>query len=82
MNASRINLFFQDIDLQTTTGIKTFNSTIIGLDDEEKYEGIQDSITKHLQAGKDQGEKYGWPNNLAMIETTPELISQYMNILA
>ena len=82
MNASSINKFFQDINLQTTTGIKTFNSTIIGLDDKEKYEGIQDSITKNLQAGKDQGEKYGWPNNLAMIETTPELISQYMNILA
>ena len=42
-----------------------------GLDDEEKYDGIQDSITKHIQAGKDQGENYGWSNNAAMIETTP-----------
>ena len=40
------------------------------MDDEEKYEGIQDSITKHLQSGKDQGEKYGWSKNVAMIETT------------
>ena len=71
MNASSINPFFRDIDLSTTTGIKTFNNAIIGLDDEEKYDGIQDSITKHIQAGKDQGENYGWSNNTAMIETTP-----------
>ena len=71
MNASSINLFFHEIDFSTTTGIKTFNSAINGLDYKEKYEGIQDSITKHLQAGKDQGEKYGWSNNFAMIETTP-----------
>ena len=45
MNASSINLFFRDIDLLTTTGIKTFNNAIIGLDDEEKYYGIQDGIT-------------------------------------
>ena len=53
------------------TGIKTFNNAIIGLDDEENYDGIQDSITKHLQAGKYEGEKYGWSNNAALIETTP-----------
>ena len=41
------------------------------MDDEEKYDEIQDIITKHLQAGKDQGEKYGWLNNAALIETTP-----------
>ena len=59
MNASRINPLFRDIDLSTTTGIKTFNNAIIGLDDKEKYDGIQYSITKHLQSGKDQGAKYG-----------------------
>ena len=48
MNASSINPFFNEIDLSTTTVIKTFNNTIIGLDDDEKYDGIQDSITKHL----------------------------------
>ena len=51
MNASIINPFFRDIDMLTTTGIKTFNNAIIGLDEEEKYDGIQDRITKHLQAG-------------------------------
>ena len=71
MNALSINTFFRDIDMLTTTGIKTFNNAIIGLDDKEKYDGIQDSITKHLQAGKNQGAKYGWPNNVALIETTP-----------
>ena len=71
MNISSINPFFHKIDLPTTTGIKTFNNAIIGLNDEEKYDGIQDSITKHLQYGKDQGEKCGWSNNVAMIETTP-----------
>ena len=40
------------------------------MDDKEKYDGIQDSITKHLQAGKDQGAKYGWSKNVTMIETT------------
>ena len=70
MNASNIHLFFHNIDMSTTTGIKTFNNAIIGLDDEEKYHGIQDSITKHLQAVKYQGAKYGWSNNVAMIETT------------
>ena len=71
MNASSINPFFHDIYLSKTIGIKTFNNEIIGLDDEEKYDGIQDSTTKHLQARKYQGEKYGWSNNVAMIETTP-----------
>ena len=71
MDASSINLFFHEIDLSKTTGIKTFNNTIIGLYDKEKYDGIQDSITKHFQASKDQGENYGWSNNIAMIETTP-----------
>ena len=71
MNASSINPFFHEIDLSTTTGIKTFNNAIIGLDDKEKYDGIQDSTTKHLQAGKYQGEKYGWSNNVTLIETTP-----------
>ena len=71
MNASSINPFFRDIDLSTTTGINTFNNTIIGLDDEEKYDGIQDSITKHLQSGKYQRANYGWSNNVALIETTP-----------
>ena len=52
MNASSINPFFYDIDLLTTTGMKEFNHAIIGLDDEEKYESIQDSSKKHLQAGK------------------------------
>ena len=73
MKASSINPFFHKIDLSTTTGIKTFNNAIIGLDDKEKYDGIQDSITKHLQAGKDQGEKYVWSNSVAMIETTPRV---------
>ena len=71
MNASSINPFFHKIDLSITTVIKTFNNTIIGLDDEEKYDGIQDSITKHIQVGKDQGAKYSWSENAAMIETTP-----------
>ena len=71
MNASSINPFFHDIDLQTTTGIKTFNNAILGLDDYEKYDGIKDSITNHLQSRKDQGAKYGWSNNVALIETTP-----------
>ena len=71
MDASRINTFFHKIDLSTTTGIKTLNNAIIGLDDKENYDGLQDSITKHLQAGKDRGTKYGWSNNVAMIETTP-----------
>ena len=71
MKASSINPFFHEIDLSTTTGIKTLNNAIIGLDDEEKYDNIQDSITKHLQAGKYQGTTYGWSNNVAMIETTP-----------
>ena len=71
MNASSINPFFHNIDLSTTTGIKTFNNGIIGLDDKEKYDGIQDNIRKHLQDRKDQGKKYGWSNNVALIETTP-----------
>ena len=71
MNASSINPFFHDIDLSTTTGIKTFNNAIIGLDDKEKYDGIQDSITKHLQAGKDQGANYSLSKNVAMIEMNP-----------
>ena len=82
MNASSINPLFHKIDMSTTTGIKTFNNAIIGLGDEEKYDAIQDSITTHLQAGKDQGAKYGWPNNVAMIETTPKFIYQYTTILA
>ena len=60
MDASSINPFFHEIDLSTTTGIKTFNDAIIGLDDKERYDGIQDSITKHLRECKDQGAKYGW----------------------
>ena len=71
MNASNIHPFFHDIDLSTTTGIKTFNNSTIGLDGEEKYDGIQDSITKHLQTGKDQGAKYCWSDNASMIEMTP-----------
>ena len=71
MDASNINPFFHKIDQSTTTGIKTFNNAIIGLNDKERYDGIQDSITKHLQAGKDQGEKYGWSNNVVMINMTP-----------
>ena len=53
MNDSSINPFFRNIDMSKTTAIKTFNNAIIGLDDEEKYEGTQYSIKKHLQAGKD-----------------------------
>ena len=60
MNVSSINPFFHNIDLSTTTGIKNFNNAIIGLDDEENYDGIQDSFTKNLQPGKYQGAKYGW----------------------
>ena len=71
MNASMINILFHDIEISTTTGIKTFNNAISGLDDEEKYDGIQDSITKYLQAGKDQGAKYSESNTVALIETTP-----------
>ena len=33
MDASSINQFFHEIDLLKTTGIKTFNNAIIGLDD-------------------------------------------------
>ena len=40
--------FSKKIDLSITTGIKTFNNASIGLDDEERYDGIQDSITKHF----------------------------------
>ena len=54
-----MNLFIHDINLSTTIGIKTFNNAIIGLYDEDRYEGIQDSITNHLKAGKNQGAKYG-----------------------
>ena len=85
MNTSSINLFFHDIDLSTATGINTFNNAIIGLDDEEKYDSIQDSITKHIQAGKVQGSKYGWSNNVALIETTPEvhlLVYDYPGLIA
>ena len=64
MNASSINPFFHDIDMSTTTGIKTFNNAIIELYDEEKYDGIQDSITKHIQDSKYQGAKYGWSATL------------------
>ena len=71
MNASSINPFFHEIDLSKTTGIKTFNNAIIVLDDKEKYDGIQDSIRKHLQAGKDQGAKYDWLKNVTLIETIP-----------
>ena len=71
MNTSSINPFLNEIDLSTTTGIKTFNNAIIGLDDQKNYNGIQDSITKNLQALKDQGAKYGRSNNVALIETTP-----------
>ena len=71
MEASSINPFSHEIDLSTTTGIKTFNNAITGLDDEYKYDVTQDNITKHTQAGKYQGVKYGWYNNIAMIETTP-----------
>ena len=71
MNASSINLFLRNIYLSTTTGIKTFNNAIIGLDDKEKYDGIQDRIKKHLQDRKYQREKYGWSNKVALIKTTP-----------
>ena len=71
MNTSSNNPFFHAIDLSTTMGIKTFNNTITDLNYKQKYDGTQDSITKHLQAGKDQGAKYGWSNNVALIETTP-----------
>ena len=71
MDASSINPFSHEIDMSATTGIKTFNDAIIGLDDEARYDGIQDSISRHLQAGKDQGAKYGWSNNVTMIETNP-----------
>ena len=71
MDASSINPFFHKIDLSTTTGIKKFNNVIIGLDDEERYDGIQDSIKKYLQAGKYQGANYSWSKNVAMIETNP-----------
>ena len=78
MDASSVNSFFHEIDVSTTTGIKTFNNAIIGLDDKEKYESIQDSITKYVQSGKDQGAKHGWSNNAAMIKTTPRVhISVY-----
>ena len=40
MKASSINPFFRDIDMSTTTGMKTFNNAIIGLGDKEKYDGI------------------------------------------
>ena len=73
MNASSINPFFHDIDLSTTTGIKIFNNAIIGLDDKENYNGIQDRTTKNLQAGKDQGAKYGRSNNVALIDMTPRV---------
>ena len=65
MNASSINPLFHDIDLSTTTGVNKFNNAIIVLDDKEKYDGIQDSITKHIQAGKQPLES----------------IYRYMNIL-
>ena len=71
MNDSSINPFLHEIDLLKTTWIKTLNNAIIDLDDKEKYYGIQDSITKHLQAGKVQGVKYGWSNNIALIGKTP-----------
>ena len=71
MNASRINPFFHKIDLSKTTGIKKSNNAIMGLDDEEKYVSIQDSIKKHIQADKYQGAKYGWSNNVTLIKTTP-----------
>ena len=78
MNTSSTNPFFHDIYLLTTTGIKTFKNAIIGLDDEEKCDGIQDSITKHLQPSKYQGAKYSWSNNVDLIETTPrEYLSVY-----
>ena len=60
MNASSINPLFNEVDLSTTTGIKTFKKAIISLDDDDTYDGIQDSITKHLQAVKDQRANYGW----------------------
>ena len=69
MNASSINPLFHEMDLSKTTGIKTFNNAIVGLDDEEKYDGI----TKHFQAGKDQGAKYSWSNNVSLIETNLEV---------
>ena len=59
MKTSRIISFFLEINMSTTIGINTFNNKIIGLDDKEKYDSIQDSITKHLQASKDQVENYG-----------------------
>ena len=71
MNTSSINPFFHGIDMSKTTGIKTFNNAIIGLDDEEKYDGIQDSIKKHFQSGIDQRANYGWSNKVYLIETTP-----------
>ena len=70
MNDSIINPFFHKIDLSTTTGIKTFKNAVMCLDDKEKYDGIQYSITKHIQADKYQRSKYGWSNNVAIIETT------------
>ena len=73
MEASRIYHFFHKINLSTTTGIKTFYNALIGLDDEERYNVIQDSITKHIQAGKYQGSKYGRWYNIAIIETSPRV---------
>ena len=71
MNVSSINPFFHDINMSTTTAINTFNNAIIGLYDEEKYDGIKDTITKHMQAKKYQGAENGWSNNIDLIETTP-----------
>ena len=88
MDSSSINPFSHKIYLSTTTGIKTFINAIIGLDNKERYDGIQDSITKNILDGKDQGAKYGWSNNVAMIKTTsgvhisvydyPGLITKHM----
>ena len=82
MNASSIDLFFNEIDLSTNTGIKIFNNAIIGLDDNEKYDGIQDSITKHLQPVKIREQSMVGQTTSHWLRRPPEFISQSTTIMA
>ena len=82
MNASIIILFFHKIDLSTTTGIKTFNNAIIGLDDNEKYYGIQDRITNIFKPVNIREKSMVYQTTLQYLRQPTEFISHYITILA
>ena len=56
----------------TSAGMKLFKNDTLSHENNQKYNCIPDSITRHLEYGKEQGNKYGWSDDAALIETNPE----------